>query len=136
MNNDPIFLASEVTRLTAALEEECSINAGLRSALANGLQQEIMINEMVVNQAGLSIQAQGGAASLLAEMLAKQYKDANAINYVEMTFVSQVSVPGEQFVVDVRRFDGLSPHQLRAQAEKERDEWKAKFEVFFKKANF
>lgn len=43
-------------------------------------------------------------------------------HYTEMTFTAKVAESPRSYVFTVRRADGLTPHELREKAEKERDE--------------
>ena len=92
--------------------------AELRGALGDKAMRDIMIRDLAVRNGGLDLAVEGGAAGLLAEMLAKQQVDSGGVNYVELSFISKVCAPGEMFLVTVQRCAGKTPHQLRAEAEK------------------
>jgi hypothetical protein len=89
----------------------------LRAAIADKVAATTMVTGMAVQNGGVSIELEGGAAQILAESLAAQYAKGGGPNYMELTFRSKVAVPGERFVVTVQRCDGETPHQLRQKAE-------------------
>jgi hypothetical protein len=93
----------------------------LRDAVAKNVTDATMLTGLTTGGDGLTVGLQGGAASLLAEMLAEQYKGSGAVNYLQLSFESRVTLPGEAFIVTVQRVAGKTPHQLRAEAEAERD---------------
>lgn len=105
--------ATQADRM-AALEAE---NARLRDAVADKVSAATMLTGMTTGPDGLRLALQGGAASLLAEMLAQQFKDGGGINYLELSFVSRKAAPGDAFVVTVQRVLGKTPHALRTEAE-------------------
>lgn len=113
-----VCLTCEHEATIAALTAE---NARMRDALADKVTSDTMFTGMTTGQDGLRIGLEGGAASLLAEMLAQQFKDGGGVNYLELSFVSSTAAPGEAFIVNVQRVQGKSPHALRAEAEAERD---------------
>lgn len=101
-----------------ALRERCE---KLELVLVDKLSAATLMTGMNVQNGGVEIGLQGGAASLLAEMLAQQYKDSGATNYMEVSFTSRECVPGEKFIVTAQRVTGQTPHQFRVQAEAQRD---------------
>ena len=72
------------------------------------------ITRFDVENGCLALEAQGGAASLLVEMLAKQYDDSDATNYIEVTFRSKLIRPDEEFVVTVQRKAGKTAAKAAA----------------------
>jgi mannose/fructose-specific phosphotransferase system component IIA len=67
----------------------------------------------------------GVIAPMLIEMFAHQFKESHAGNYLEMQFTSSQILPSEQFVVRVQKVAGKTPHQLRLEAEEQRDALRA-----------
>lgn len=100
----------------AALRAE---NDKLREALAQKVVSQTMLTGLVVQDGGLTIGLEGGAAGLLVEMLAQQFKDGGGTNYLQLSFTSSVCLPGEAFIVTVQKCAGKTPHQLRMDAETE-----------------
>jgi hypothetical protein len=90
-------------------------------AIADAVAGGTRILDIAVENGGLSLSLEGGGAQLLAEILAKQYADSAAVNYLQLSFTSQHSAPGEAFVVTVQRVAGKTAHELRAEAEADRD---------------
>lgn len=103
---------------TEALRERCE---KLELVLADKLNAATLLTGMNIRNGGMEIGLQGGAASLFAEMLAKEYQESGATNYMEVSFTSRECVPGEKFIVTAQRVAGQTPHQFRVQAEAERD---------------
>ena len=110
-DRDDAMLA-EIERLRAEV-------AGLREALAQKVVDQTMLTGLTVQDGGLTMGLQGGAAGLLAEMLAQQFKDGGGINYLQLSFTSSVTFPGEALIVTVQKCSGKTPHQLRMEAEAE-----------------
>ena len=104
--------ADEIERLWAEV-------AGLREELAQKVVDQTMLTGLTVQDGGLTMGLQGGAAGLLAEMLTQQFKDGGGINYLQLSFTSSVALPGEAFIVTVQKCSGKTPHQLRMEAEAE-----------------
>ena len=59
------------------------------------------------------------ATAAIGQLIAEQMDHGQAPNYVEMTFSAN---DGRKFVINVRRFEGETPHQLRKAAEAEASE--------------
>jgi len=86
---------------------------------------ETKVHGIHVGSDGLYMGLSGGAAMVMAEMLAEQYKQGGGINYIEMRFESKESMPGQRFLVTVNRADAKTPHELRVEVEAERDRLRA-----------
>lgn len=54
------------------------------------------------------------AGAAIGQLLSEQMCDQRAPNYLEMTFNAD---DGRQFVVNVRRLEGKTPHQIRNEEE-------------------
>ncbi len=86
----------------------------LRSLAAESLANSTLLTGIDCAD-GLRIGVQGGAAAVLAESFAEQFKASGAINFLEMKFVSKEEFPGESFVVTVQRANGETPaEQIKA----------------------
>jgi hypothetical protein len=114
-------LRERVAELDREVERQREIAA---DAVAGGTR----ILDIAMENGGLSLSLEGGGAQLLAEILAKQYADSAAVNYLQLSFTSQHSAPGESFVVTVQRVAGKTAHELRAEAEAELDRLRAECE--------
>lgn len=89
----------------------------LREAVADQMMRDTLMTGLATQPGGITVGLEGGAAALLAEMLAAQYRDTNAANYIELSFTSRHSVPGERFVVTVQRVGGVTPAQRVREAD-------------------
>lgn len=74
--------------------------------------------------------AKGGteAAWLIAEKFGMLLRERGAENYLEMQFNSP-NVPGETLCLTLKWEAGKTPHQKRVEAERERDELKARLSL-------
>jgi cell division septum initiation protein DivIVA len=115
-------LRQRIAELEGEVERQREIAA---DAVAGGTR----ILDIAIENGGLSLSLEGGGAQLLAEILAKQYADSEAVNYLQLSFTSQHSAPGEAFVVTVQRVAGKTAHELRAEAEADRDRLRAECEA-------
>ena len=66
----------------------------------------------------------GGAAHLLSELLGQQLYESNPENYIQLSFDSAMYPGGGDIVVTLQRTTGLTPHELRIQAEEETEQQK------------
>lgn len=99
---------SEAEKCIAELEAQ---NDLLRRHAQKQITDATLMTGLNIGPAGVDLGLEGGAASLLAEMLAGQFKDSGAVNYLELTFSSREAVPGERFVVTIQRAAGNTPGQ-------------------------
>lgn len=104
----------------ARLEQE---NVELRAALADKLVSQTLLKRLVAESGQLKMEMEGGACRLMAEAFGAMLQDSGAVNYIETTFEvgGADDLPGAGVIVTVQREEGLTPHQLRLQAEQERD---------------
>lgn len=109
------YITSGAARTNASLESE---NAALREQLSARVMDETVVTELHLRD-GMHLGIEGGACRLLAESFAEQFVESGALNYLEMTLESRRAMPGERFVVTMQRCAGKTPHQLRAEAERE-----------------
>ena len=112
---------STVTLESAAntIERLRSENEQLRQALAEKTVNETMLRDLSIKNGSLNASFEGGAAHLLADAFADQFIESGATNYLEVHLSSKETGP---IVVTLQRINGKTPHQLRAEAERERDE--------------
>lgn len=107
-------LADELSAMSAE-------NTMLRQHAAQQITDGTLITGLNIGAGGFDLGLQGGAAQLLAESLAQQFKDGGGINYLELRFESSQALPGEKFVVTIQRVEGLTPAQKLAAMTAERD---------------
>lgn len=106
----------------AELEAE---NGKLRDGLAKGLSEKTMLTELAMRNGGLYAGIEGGAAAVLASAFAEQFTSSGGVNYVEVSFMHPATGP---ICVTLQRVQGKTPHQLRREAEAERDQLRAEVE--------
>ena len=117
----------ELRRLAQGLNnrQECEDDAAdaLR-AYADSLEQAepARIVDIGVSGNGMHLTVEGGPAKLFAECFADQFRQSGAMNYLEMRLTAP---DGLELLVTLQKVAGKTPHQLRAEAERERDELKA-----------
>ena len=109
---------NELRRLAQAAESE---NAKLRIALAEKVTSEATLRDLNFGNGFINATFEGGAIHLMVDALATQFAESGAANYIEMQFHSEATGP---LLFTLQRVDGKTPHQLRAEAEQERD-WHA-----------
>lgn len=113
-----LYATTATGRTAAALEAE---NAALREQLAKRVIDETFVTGIAMNGGSLNAGFEGGAARLLAEMLAEQVEGSGAVNYLEAHFTSKHINPDERYVATVQKCRGKTPHELRLAAEADRD---------------
>ena len=97
-------------------------NARLRNALAEKLTAESVMTALNYTPKELFTEFEGGPAGLLAMAFFEMAQPCE--NYIECEFSNQ----GKHIVVTVQKPDKKTPHQLRKEAEAERDAFKVKLE--------
>ena len=117
--------ASRELALMAKLEAAEKENAKLREALAQKVTSETILRDLNVGNGSINASFEGGAVRLFVDAFANQFVESGAANYLEMQFHSEATGP---LVVTLQRANGKTPHQLRAEAEQERDALRAKIE--------
>lgn len=105
-------------------------NAKLREALVEKVVSETMLRDLSLGNGSINASFEGGAVHLFvdafATQLLEQFLESGATNYLEMSFRSNVTGP---LVVTLQRVNGKTAHQLRAEAEKERDALRVELET-------
>ena len=109
-----LFATTRSGRTIAQLEME---NDQLRTMLSERLLDETRLVDFAIANGGLAMGLRGGAAQLLAEMLADQIESTGAVNYLEVRFTSRTIAPGERYLVTIQKCVGKTPHELRLAAE-------------------
>lgn len=112
---------SEVLEILDRLEAAESENAKLRIALAEKVTSETTLRDLNVGNGFINATFEGGAVQPMLDALADQFVESGASNYIEMQFHSKAAL---SLLFTLQRVDGKTPHQLRAEAEQERD-WHA-----------
>ena len=115
---NPAAISELLDRLEAAENE----NAKLRIALAEKVTSETTLRDLSVGNGSINATFEGGAVQLMVDALADQFVESGAPNYIEMQFHSKATGP---LLFTLQRVDGKTPHQLRAEAEQERDALRA-----------
>lgn len=98
----------------AALERLYLENEKLRQGLADKVVSETLLREMSVQNGGLNMTLEGGAARLFAASFVDQFRESGASNYLEMSF----HVDNMHLLVTLQRVAGKTPAQFRKEAEK------------------
>ena len=111
---NPATISELLDRLEAAEKE----NVKLREALAEKVTSETMLRDLSVGNGSINASFEGGAVHLFVDSLANQFVESGAANYLEMRFHSEATGP---LLLTLQRVNGKTPHQLRTDAEKERD---------------
>ena len=101
----------------ALLEE----NKKLRQLTSEKVINATMLREFVARDGGLTIGLEGGACALMAQAFGQQLYESEALNYIEASFDSPDYPELGQITVTLKREAGKTPHQLRREAEAERD---------------
>ena len=104
----------------AAAEKE---NIKLREALAEKVTSETVLRDLSIGNGSINASFEGGVVHLFVDSLANQFVESGAANYLEMQFHSEATGP---LLLTLQRVNGKTPHQLRTEAEKERDILRAK----------
>ncbi len=96
-------------------------NERLRELLAEKLIDSTMLTGIDIDRNALSLSANGGICKIMADSFAQILHEGKVINYVEAFFSSSKHPEMGQIVVTIKKETGKTPHQLRLEAEKERD---------------
>lgn len=112
-----------ISGLLDRLEEAEKENIKLREALAEKVTSETVLRALSVGNGSINASFEGGAVHLFVDSLANQFVESGAVNYLEMRFHSEATGP---LLLTLQRVNGKTPHQLRTEAEKERDILRAK----------
>ena len=112
------FANSVINSLLDRLEEVEKENIKLRKALAQKVTSETMLRDLSVGNGSINASFEGGAVHLLVDSLATQFVESGAHNYIEMQFHSEATGP---LLLTLQRVNGMTPHELLAKVEKERD---------------
>ncbi|OMG61499.1 hypothetical protein AUR59_020280 [Stutzerimonas balearica] len=114
----------------ALLEE----NQQLRQLTSEKVINATMLREFVARDGGLTIGLEGGACALMAQAFGQQMYESEALNYIEASFDSPDYPELGQITVTLKREAGKTPHQLRKEAEAERDALLAERDAYKKDA--
>ena len=116
------FANSVINSLLDRLEEAEKENVKLREALAEKVISETVLRDLSVGNGSINASFEGGAVHLFVDSLANQFVESGAVNYLEMRFHSEATGP---LLLTLQRADSKTPHQLRVEAEQERDALRA-----------
>ena len=92
--------------------------AKLRIALAEKVTSEATLRGLNVGSGFINATFEEGAVQPMLDALADQFVESGSSNYIEMQLHSKTAI---SLLFTLQRVDGKTPHQLREEAEKERD---------------
>ena len=135
IGNGTMVIANRVPAIATTIGDECRENARRIVACVNacaGIPTEKIegktIADYVTSEAfltgmtvvdGVNMGIKGLACQMLAEKFAGQFVGNGAVNFLEVTMVSEETGP---LIVTIQRKHGKTPAQLKAEAEQQRDE--------------
>lgn len=125
VEQDALDAAALLRKLPERIAELEAGNGKLLDGLAKGLSEKTMLTELAMRNGGLYAGIEGGAAAVLASAFAEQFTSSGGVNYVEVSFMHPATGP---ICVTLQRVQGKTPHQLRREAEAERDQLRAEVE--------
>lgn len=117
-----------VQQLKAEIEQLKAENSSLRDALADKAVDSTKLRAFLPADGGFTIGLEGGPCALLADAFGEQLYTSEAINYLQLTFTSGAYPDLGEIVVTLQRCTGKTPHELRIDAERERDRWQQNYE--------
>ncbi|MFC8749730.1 hypothetical protein [Pseudomonas oryzihabitans] len=117
-----------VQQLRAEIEQLKAENSSLRDALADKVVDSTKLRAFLPADGGFTIGLEGGPCALLADAFGEQLYTSEAINYLQLTFTSGAYPDLGEIVVTLQRCTGKTPHELRIDAERERDRWQQNYE--------
>ena len=120
-----------VLELLDRLEAAENENAKLHIALAEKITSETTLRDLRVVNGSINATFEGGAVQLMVDALADRFVESGAPNYIEMQFHGKATGP---LLFTLQRVDGKTPHQLRAEAEQERDALRAEVQTWQEQA--
>lgn len=97
-------------------------NKALRVALTNKLIDATTLSGITLNTDSLTLASNGGICRIMADAFGQMLFEGKVENYIEAYFSSSKYPEMGQIVVTVKKEMGMTPHQLRLTAERERDE--------------
>ena len=119
------FANSVINSLLDRLEEAEKEIAKLRIALAEKVTGEATLRGLNVGSGFINATFEEGAVQPMLDALADQFVESGSSNYIEMQLHSKTAI---SLLFTLQRVDGKTPHQLREEAEKERDVLRTKIE--------
>ena len=125
VNTDDLgrMIAAGCDSLRARLEATEKEIAKLRIALAEKVTSEATLRDLSIGNGFINATFEEGAVQPILDALADQFVESGASNYIEMQLHSKAAL---SLLFTLQRVDGKTPHQLRAEAENERDSLRAK----------
>ena len=107
-------LSAAIARAEKAEAERDDMRAELKSLC------DPTLKDMRLENGQLDLSLSGPAVERIAAVMAGHFRSLPAQNYIEMSLMER-EPPNDRFVVSVQRMQGKSPHELRREAEAERD---------------
>ena len=114
-----------VSRLSPSVRRLEADNARLRKDFADLSSNRVTLYDIAVRNGCMTAELGSEAARLIADRFGMLLRENGAENYLEMQFHSR-HVAGETLCLTLRWEKGKTPHEKRMEAEKERDELKAR----------
>ena len=120
VNTDDLgrMIAAGCDSLRARLEATEKEIAKLRIALAEKVTSEATLRDLNVGNGFINATFEEGAVQPMLDALADQFVKSGASNYIEMQFHGEATGP---LLLTLQQVNGKTPHQLRTEAEEERD---------------
>ena len=115
----PVFVqAADMNEILDRLEAAEKEIAKLRIALAEKVTSEATLRDLNVGNGFINATFEEGAVQPMLDALADQFVKSGASNYIEMQFHGAATGP---LLLTLQQVNGKTPHQLRTEAEEERD---------------
>lgn len=117
-----------LVRLCPAVRELEADNDRIRKDFGDMSANRVTLYDIAVRNGRLTAELGTEAAWLIAEKFGMLLRESGAENYLEMQFNSP-KVPGETLCLTLKWEAGKTPHEKRVEAERERDELKARLSL-------
>lgn len=116
--SDRFALLNQIIAERDALRQD---SARLRSLLDEKFSSETLLTHLHAQGGSLEMEIQNGPAAALAEYFIHLYREVGGTNYIEIAFNATPDEVPERYTVRVQREMGKTPHELRTEAEADRD---------------
>ncbi len=120
--------SGDVTQIKAEHKREIEALQAENERLQKLFLKDVRIKELGLTP-NLHASFEGGPVRLMAECYADFFRSSEAPNYIEMQLCSE---DGLELIATLQRKSGKTPHQLRQEAEAERDSLKSKVDAMGK----
>lgn len=124
--NESMYSIIELKKIIKELEDE---NKELKKNIEDLINKDTTLLELCIKNGNFNAEFSGQIVELMANHFAKLLEDNKAPNYLEMYFKERLDKENpKSVVVTIKWENGKTPHQLRKQAEEERDKLKIQVE--------